>query len=106
MKPLTVQGALDSLSAKGEAYLTKFTHGTLEVGIYKPEGHDPQKPHKRDEVYVIATGRGSFFIDGESEAFAPGDVLFAAAGAEHRFSEFSEDFSAWVFFYGPEGGES
>ncbi len=30
---------------------------------------------------------------------------FVAAGVEHRFSKFSEDFSTWVFFYGPQGGE-
>jgi len=23
----------------------------------------------------------------------------------HRFEQFSDDFEAWVFFYGPEGGE-
>lgn len=34
-----------------------------------------------------------------------GDVLFVAAGVEHRFSNFSEDFVTWVFFYGPQGGE-
>ena len=29
----------------------------------------------------------------------------AAAGVEHRFENFSDDFAVWVFFYGPEGGE-
>jgi hypothetical protein len=24
----------------------------------------------------------------------------------HRFEDFTEDFLVWVFFYGPEGGES
>jgi len=28
-----------------------------------------------------------------------------AAGVTHRFEEFSDDFGAWVMFYGPEGGE-
>ncbi len=37
--------------------------------------------------------------------FGPGDALFVPAGAVHRFEEFSEDFAAWVVFYGPEGGE-
>lgn len=105
MKPLSIQDALDGLTAKGETYLTSFTHGTLEIGFYRPEGVDPQKPHRRDEVYVVATGSGSFYVDGESTPFQPGDVLFVAAGVEHRFADFSDDFSAWVFFYGPEGGE-
>jgi hypothetical protein len=28
------------------------------------------------------------------------------AGVVHRFEEFSNDVVVWVFFYGPEGGES
>ncbi len=32
-------------------------------------------------------------------------MLFVAAGAEHRFEDFTQDFAAWVVFYGPEGGE-
>jgi hypothetical protein len=31
--------------------------------------------------------------------------LFAAAGVEHRFENFSDDLALWVIFYGPEGGE-
>jgi len=38
--------------------------------------------------------------------FLAGDVLFVAAGVEHRFSNFSEGFATWVFFYGPTGGEN
>ena len=45
-------------------------------------------------------------IQGEERVpFGPGDVLFVAAGAVHRFEEFSHDFATWVIFYGPEGGE-
>jgi mannose-6-phosphate isomerase-like protein (cupin superfamily) len=41
----------------------------------------------------------------ERHPFERGDVLFVAAGVEHRFENFTDDFAAWVFFYGPEGGE-
>ena len=70
-----------------------------------PRGHDPQKPHTRNEVYVIAAGRGTFLSGGARQDFAPGDFLFVPAGMVHRFEEFSDDFAAWVMFYGPEGGE-
>jgi hypothetical protein len=33
------------------------------------------------------------------------DVLFAAAGERHRFERISPDFTTWVVFCGPEGGE-
>jgi mannose-6-phosphate isomerase-like protein (cupin superfamily) len=83
-----------------------FSHGTLEAELYTPDGHDPQQPHERDEVYVVARGRGLFF-DGEGRrAVEPGTFIFVAAGRVHRFEAFSSDFAVWVFFYGPRGGEA
>ena len=37
--------------------------------------------------------------------FLPGDFLFVPARAEHRFLDFTDDFTTWVLFYGAEGGE-
>ena len=85
--------------------MSAFKHGTLEVELYAPRGHDPQTPHRRDEVYVVVSGEGEFVHAGEADRFAAGDVLFVAAGVEHRFERFSDDFAVWVFFYGPDGGE-
>ena len=82
-----------------------FEHGTLQVKMYRPAGQDLQKPHTRDEVYVIARGSGWFINGGERHLFQPGDMLFVPAGTEHRFEDFSGDFCTWVMFYGPEGGE-
>jgi mannose-6-phosphate isomerase-like protein (cupin superfamily) len=33
------------------------------------------------------------------------DVLFVPAGVEHRFENFTDDFTTWVIFYGQKGGE-
>lgn len=82
-----------------------FRHGSLEVKMYAPRKTDPQTPHTRDEVYLVAQGRGTYFYAGERHPFEPGDFLFAPAGVEHRFEDFSDDFFVWVLFYGPEGGE-
>ena len=38
--------------------------------------------------------------------FSAGDFLFAPAGVEHRFVNFTDNFYTWVIFYGPEGGEA
>jgi mannose-6-phosphate isomerase-like protein (cupin superfamily) len=105
MERITVEGAIADLAAKATIYRSLFRHGTLDVGFYAPRGGDPQQPHDRDEVYVIATGRGTFVHAGQRTPFEPGEVLFVPAGAEHRFEDFSDDFGAWVFFYGPTGGE-
>jgi mannose-6-phosphate isomerase-like protein (cupin superfamily) len=83
-----------------------LTHGTLEVRFYKPRGEDPQTPHTRDEIYVVASGRGAVVVGGERRPFVTGDLVFVPAGTEHRFCEFTDDFGVWVMFYGPEGGEA
>lgn len=36
---------------------------------------------------------------------APGSLLFVPALRPHRFTPFTDDFSTWVVFYGPDGGE-
>jgi mannose-6-phosphate isomerase-like protein (cupin superfamily) len=90
----------------GKRFVELFKHGSLTVELYAPRGIDPQTPHARDEIYVIASGTGTFrHAQDDDVKFEPGDVLFVAAGVEHRFKNFTDDFAAWVFFYGPEGGE-
>jgi len=91
---------------RGNLAVPIFSHGSLAAELYAPVGHDPQKPHSRDEVYFVTRGRG-FFFDGEKRhAVEPGSFLFVPAGHIHRFENFSTDFAVWVVFYGPEGGES
>jgi mannose-6-phosphate isomerase-like protein (cupin superfamily) len=90
----------------GDRFAKVLEHGTLEIEIYAPRGTDPQKPHTRDEVYVVVQGRGEFRNGTALERFGPGDVLFVPAFAEHRFESFTDDFVVWVMFYGPEGGEA
>ena len=53
----------------------------------------------------MVKGEGYFFDRGARTRFAPGDLLFVPAGAEHRFENFTDDLVVWVIFYGPEGGE-
>ena len=90
---------------QGERSVQLYEHGSLVLKLYAPQGGDPQTPHSRDEVYVIARGSGEFVCREERQAFGPNDVLFAAAHVAHRFENFSDDFVVWVMFYGPEGGE-
>ena len=90
----------------GERFSLLFQHGTLEVEIYAPRGRDPQQPHRRDEVYVVVQGSGTFVNGDARERFGPGDLLFVPAGVVHRFEEFTDDLIVWVIFYGPDGGEA
>tara|TARA_B110000114_G_C14846008_1_gene298634 strand:+ start:52 stop:369 length:318 start_codon:yes stop_codon:yes gene_type:complete len=102
---LTITNALQLLKGEESAFKELFSHGSLSVEIYKPEGVDHQQPHSRDELYVVTSGSG-YFVNGSSrDKFEQGEVLFVPAGVVHRFEDFTEDFSTWVIFYGPEGGE-
>ena len=97
--------ALNQLKEKGTEFETVFSHGSLTVEVYKPDKVDKQQPHDRDEVYIIISGSGEFISGDERLEFKPGDFLFVPAYREHRFVNFTENFSTWVLFYGPEGGE-
>jgi hypothetical protein len=78
LRQLTISDGLARLPGpQGERFVELFRHGTLSIELYAPRQYDPQSPHTRDE-----------------------------AGVEHRFEEFTDDLLVWVFFYGPEGGES
>ncbi len=102
---LSPKDALAKLDQHEAPFLHLFKHGTLSVEIYKPEGMDKQQPHSRDEIYVIISGYGEFINGKVKTTFSAGDFLFVPARTKHRFENFSEDFSTWVIFYGPEGGE-
>jgi mannose-6-phosphate isomerase-like protein (cupin superfamily) len=81
-----------------------FDTGEIELRFYAPAGSDRQVPHDRDELYFVVSGTGTFVRREERVAFAPGDVLFAAAGEQHRFEAFSAGFAVWVLFYGVRKG--
>jgi mannose-6-phosphate isomerase-like protein (cupin superfamily) len=80
-------------------------HGTMKIGLYAPHGVDDQTPHNQDELYIVVSGRGTFVKAGERRPFAPHDVIFVEAEVEHRFADFTDDFAAWVVFWGAKGGE-
>jgi len=103
----TISNALSLLPVpSGKRFATVFEHGSLLIEVYAPRGSDPQQPHTRDEIYVVATGTGEFVCGDSRKTFGPTDLLFVAAGVEHRFENFTDDLVVWVVFYGPEGGES
>jgi mannose-6-phosphate isomerase-like protein (cupin superfamily) len=104
MMQSSIKHAIDQLEKyPGQLFKKVMEHGNMSVELYRPDKIDLQTPHKQDELYVIISGTGEFSNNGERTTFEPGDVLFVAAGIEHRFENFSEDFATWVIFYGSEG---
>lgn len=104
-KSTDVLALLPPQTQQGRRYAEPFTHGSMRLGMYAPRGHDPQQPHAQDELYFVLSGTGVLVHGDERCEFETGDALFVAAGVEHRFEAFSEDFGAWVVFWGPDGGE-
>lgn len=98
---ISIETAMEKLGKEpaGKPFITLLKRGEMYVEIYKPEKVDLQKPHDQDELYVVISGTGNFYNNGERSAFQAGDVIFVPAGVEHRFENFSEDFKTWVIFY-------
>lgn len=104
-REISIDTASQLLKKSKSVFVELFKHGSLVVEFYKPDKVDKQEPHNRDEVYIIASGTGTFFNGTQRTKFKPGDFIFVPAGVEHRFEKFTKDFATWVFFYGPVGGE-
>lgn len=98
--------ALKAPVPEGQRSAPVMQHGSMVVRYYAPRGIDRQTPHDQDEVYIVASGSGWFVNGDRRDRFETGAVLFAPAGVDHRFEDFSDDFGTWVVFYGPKGGES
>jgi mannose-6-phosphate isomerase-like protein (cupin superfamily) len=90
---------------RGAPFITMMAGGTMSVEVFAPKGEDLQEPHTQDELYFIHSGKSELIINGQRFDCAAGDAFFVAAGVQHRFENFSDDFVTWVVFYGPQGGE-
>jgi mannose-6-phosphate isomerase-like protein (cupin superfamily) len=90
----------------GNLAIPVFAHGSMEAELYCPQGTDPQTPHSRDEIYIVAHGEGQFFNGEWVIDVSPGSFLFVPAGVAHHFLNMSDGFAVWVIFYGPDGGEA
>jgi len=95
----TIQSAILRLGESASDYAQLMEDGRFDLGFYQPVDTDPQTPHARDELYIVAKGSGRFVCAGETKGFGPGDVFFVSAGVEHRFVDFTDDFATWVIFF-------
>ena len=113
MDPALRSGVITLSTAKGlipgpagEHFGTALTRGSLRLLLSLPVNPNQQKPHEQDELYFAVQGKGVLVHDGQRSPFNAGDAMFVAAGTDHHFADFSQDFAVWVVFYGPAGGEA
>jgi mannose-6-phosphate isomerase-like protein (cupin superfamily) len=81
------------LAKAGKPFIEAWESGLVTIELYQPRGRDNQKPHNRDEIYVVVKGEGHFLCDGHTRPFGAGDILFVPSWVEHRFVNFSGDLS-------------
>ena len=102
-------GAPTTAYPEGVPFTTVMARANMSVEVFAPgsnaDGRDRQQPHTQDELYFVHAGQSEFIMNGQRFEARAGDAFFVAAGAAHRFENFSNDFVTWVVFYGPQGGE-
>ena len=110
---MTVMEKFHIISLKAVAQLRKeasnqfvmlMKHENMSIEYFTPQKIDNQEPHIQDEIYVIASGSGTFYGGGDQVKFDKGDVIFVPKGMKHHFEKFTDDFATWVIFYGEENG--
>jgi mannose-6-phosphate isomerase-like protein (cupin superfamily) len=86
--------------AKGDLYYQFMSKDKLSVGIYRLDAGstDPQSPHLEDEVYYVLKGRAKIRVGTELKDVEPSEIIFVAAGEDHKFLDIEEDLELLVFF--------
>jgi mannose-6-phosphate isomerase-like protein (cupin superfamily) len=90
----------------GEGYHEFLRVPALSCGLYVLEAGatDPQTPHGQDEIYHVLDGEAMISVAGEDRAVAPGDTVYVAAGAAHRFHSIVRRLRLLVVFAPAEEG--
>jgi len=80
----------------------------FSMGVYRLSagGTDHQHPHHSDEVYFVQSGNATLRVAGEDHPVGPGSVVSVDRGAEHGFTDITEDLVILVMFAPPEVPEA
>ncbi len=98
-------GAATETYPDGAPFITMMTGASMTVEVFAPRDQDRQLTHTQDELYFIQRGTARLVIGSLRNDCASGDAFFVAAGVEHRFEDFSDDFVTWVVLCGTDGCE-
>ncbi len=100
--PVSLAAARALCPPAGSRAAEVYRDDTVVIRFAAHPTSGPQVPHTQDEFYVVVSGSARYHWDGGETRVGPGDIMFAAANTAHGYDQFSDDFSVWVVFYGPE----
>jgi mannose-6-phosphate isomerase-like protein (cupin superfamily) len=95
-------------TAEAQLYREFLRVPDLSAGLYVLEAGatDYQSPHTEDELYYVASGRGSVTVGDETCEVTAGSLVFAAATVPHRFHDIVERLEILVVFGPAEGSRA
>jgi mannose-6-phosphate isomerase-like protein (cupin superfamily) len=98
--------AMEKLKKEGTDLVQLSRYGNLSFDIFKPKNTDNQKPHDRDEIYMIISGKGTLNCNDKRVNYNQGDIVVVPAGTVHKWESYSGDFCAWALMTTPNTGET
>ena len=100
MQIITGAGTWTDPAGAANHWVEHLRVADLSIGTYciPAGGHDDQRPHTEDEIYVVTAGRASIVTPDGTAEVAPGSVIFVPAGEQHRFEDVTEDLALLVVF--------
>ena len=100
VKAFNITQLIDKQANGNKLYLEFLRESSLSMGLYAlpADSIDPQQPHTEDEVYYIISGQGMITVGDEEKSVQAGDIIFVAAGVEHRFHTIVKGLKILVFF--------
>jgi mannose-6-phosphate isomerase-like protein (cupin superfamily) len=89
-----------SMRERSQTWSQPLRVPAMSVGVYllSAGSDDEQTPHHEDEIYYVVRGRAVLRIGSATRAVTPGDCIFVAAGATHRFEDITDDLELLVVF--------
>jgi mannose-6-phosphate isomerase-like protein (cupin superfamily) len=107
MDGFNLNDAAANMREGNETWSEPLRAPAMSVGVYllSAGSEDEQTPHHEDEIYYVVRGRATLRIGSSARAVAPGDCLFVAAGAIHRFEDITDDLELLVIFAPPYSGD-
>jgi mannose-6-phosphate isomerase-like protein (cupin superfamily) len=86
-----------------DAYREFLRRDGMSLGLYRLAAGktDRQHPHATDEVYLVISGRALLKVEDRSIEVSTGSVVSVDHGADHHFTDITEDLTLLVVFAPP-----